>query len=66
MGSLNGLISDAQLRLDLIRHGIIKPTEVEVFYVKQHVMRLVDDRPVILKHKKPGDGRSRSSQYDRR
>ena len=49
-------MTDAQLRSDLIRRGIIKPTEHEVFHVKQHVMRLVDDRPVKkirgLKHEK--------------
>ena len=40
--------------------------ENEVFHVKQHTMRLVDDRPVTLKHKKPGDGRSKSPQFGRR
>ena len=57
---------DAQLRAELIRKGLIKPTEHEVFHVKQHTMRLMDDRPVVLKVKKPGDGRSKSPQFGRR
>ena len=49
-------MTDAQLRAELIRKGLIKPTEHEVFHVKQHVRRLVDDRPVKkirgVKHEK--------------
>ena len=59
-------MTDAQLRSDLIRRGIIKPTDEEAKHIKAHVMRLVDDRPVVLKVKKPGDERSRSPQFGRR
>ena len=59
-------MTDAQLRLDLIHRGIIKPTDDEVKRTKAHVMRLVDDRLGVLKVKKPGDGRSKSPQFGRR
>lgn len=55
-----------ELRADLIRRGLIKPTSEDVFHVKPHNPRTEDDRPSTLKHKKPGDGRSKAPQFGRR
>lgn len=55
-----------ELRADLIRRGLLKPSTEPVFHVKPHEPRLLDDRPITLKVKKPGDGRSKSPQFGRR
>lgn len=60
------MANENELRAELIRRGLLKPSIDPVFHVKPHEPRMSDDRPITLKVKKPGDGRSKAPQFGRR